>query len=447
TAIARFLARVLGCAIAASCARAEAARTISIEQAYDIALATDQSIRIAYWEVRKANLLPWAALTRLGPQLNGNASYRRREASTTASVLETGAVSSFERTTNTRAGTGDIGLTFQQPLIDLTVFPAYRLGKLSAEVAKLQRQFTVRETLFGVTSAYFEVLKQERLVAVNREALRLANEQLDLAQKRADVGEVTRSDVLRALVTVETARRTLVESENGLELDRNTLGNILNLAPNAPFSVIEPPDYPSTLPLFDELLSRAYSHREDFRVKELAIGQDTERRNEIIGKYAPSVVAQWDGDINRVAGSSSSSNRDWQATIAVQVPILTGGQREIDLRTAGHQIEETKLDRDKTAKTVEADVKAAWLNVRTLQQTLKALHTQVVAAEQGWHDLENQYAAGTATSVDVLTALNDLNTARKDLAIQTYDFQVALRNLEQVSGVFQEPRVQASKIK
>src|SRR5260221_5233788 len=169
TATARFLARMLGCAVASIVAHVEAATAggpaISIEQAYDIALATDQSIRIAYWEVRKASLLPWAALTRLGPQLSGNASYRRREASTTASVLETGAVSSFERTTNTRAGTGDIGLTFQQPLIDLTVFPAYRLGKLSAEVAKLQRQFTVRETLFGVTSAYFEVLKQERLVA------------------------------------------------------------------------------------------------------------------------------------------------------------------------------------------------------------------------------------------------------------------------------------------
>jgi len=84
--------------------------------------------------------------------------------------------------------------------------------------------------------------------------------------------------------------------------------------------------------------------------------------------------------------------------------------------------------------------------VRTLQQTLKALHAQVVAAEQGYHDLENQYRAGTATSVDVLTALNDLNNARKDLAVQTYGFQVALRNLEQVTGVFQESRVQRSKI-
>ena len=441
------LALLFASAIADGLARGADRKTISLEQAYDLALASDQSIRIAYFETRKANLLTWSALTKLGPQLTGDSGYSRSERTTRSTTSTTGAASSLDRSVNTDAGNGTASLTFKQPLIDLTVFPAYRLGKLSAEVAKLQQQFTVRETLFGVASAYFEVLKQERLVAVNREALRLAGEQLDLAQKRADVGEVTRSDVLRAQVVVETARRVLVESENVLELDKNTLGNILNLSPNTPFQVAEPPDYPSALPLFEELLSRAYSHREDLRVKELAIGQDTERRNEIYGEYGPRVVAQWDGQIAHASGSSASSERDWQATVSVQVPFLTGGQREIDLRSAGHQIEQTKLERDRTAKAVEADTKQAWLTVRTLQQTLKALHVQVVAAEQGYHDLENQYRAGTSTSVDVLSALNDLNTARKDLAIQTYDFQVALRNLEQVSGVFQEARVQASKIR
>lgn len=92
-------------------------------------------------------------------------------------------------------------------------------------------------------------------------------------------------------------------------------------------------------------------------------------------------------------------------------------------------------------------MKQGWLTVRSLQQTLKALHAQVVAAEQGYHDLEIQYCEGTATSVDVLNALNDLNTARKDLAFETYGYQVALRNLEQVAGVFQQARVQRSKMK
>ena len=89
------------------------------------------------------------------------------------------------------------------------------------------------------------MLKQQRLVEVDRETLRLTNGQLDLAQKRANVGEVTRADVLRATVTVETARQTLVQDQGALDLDRNTLANILNFAPDTPFSVVEPPDYPT----------------------------------------------------------------------------------------------------------------------------------------------------------------------------------------------------------
>jgi outer membrane protein TolC len=127
--------------------------------------------------------------------------------------------------------------------------------------------------------------------------------------------------------------------------------------------------------------------------------------------------------------------------VAVTVPIFTGGQREIDLVNSKYQIQEDKLDREKTAKTVESDVKQAWLNVKTLEGTLAALKVQVTSAEQSYHDLQSQYAAGAATAVDVLSGLNDLDASRRDLAIQSYQYEVALRNLEQVTGVFQEDRV------
>ncbi|HSI14435.1 MAG TPA: TolC family protein [Chthoniobacter sp.] len=430
---------------------------LTLEQAYDRALATDQTIRIAYWEIRKANLLPWSALAKLGPQLTASGSYNRHDHGTRSTIVQTDTVlvdgvstpvgSSFVDVSNhARGGVGEAGITYTQPLIDFTVFPAFRFGTLSKVSTRYQHQFTIRETLFGVASAFYEVLKQQRLVEVDRETLRLTNQQLDLAQKRANVGEVTRADVLRATVTVEQARQQLVQDEGVLDIDRNALANILNFAPDTHFSVVEPPDYPSALPMFTDLLSRAYGHREDLKVADLAVDQDVSRRNQIVGTYGPKVVAQLDANRAHSSGSSANSTNDWDAVVSVQVPIFTGGQREVDLLTANRQIEQTKLERDKTAKTVEVDVKNAWVTVRTLQQTLKALHAQVVAAEQGYHDLEIQYRAGTATSVDVLTSLHDLNDARKDLAVQTYGFQVALRNLEQVTGIFQEARVQRSKI-
>lgn len=430
-------------------ARQGDARLVTLERAYDITLATDDSIRVAYLEVRKAALLPWSALTRLGPQLSATTGYNRTRASTrrTAAASADGMTGDGSQTERTRANRTTAGLSFTQPLIDLTVFPAYRLGKLSAEAARLQHRFTIRGTLFGVAQAYYAVLEQQRLVRVNREALRLSKEQLGLSQTRSDVGEVTRSDVLRAEVTFQTARRTLIESENTLESRHTALGNILSFAPGTDFRVAEPPGYPTKLPGFGQLLARARANREDLRVQEFAVQQDIERRKEIIASYGPQLDANFDTSLNRNSGTSDSRGHTWTAGVGVNWPIFTGGQREIDLATSRLQIEQTQRDRDALDSAIIQEVKDAWLTVRSLEETLKALSAQVAAAEQGYQDLQYQYRAGAATSVDVLTSLNDLNTARKDFAVQTYAYQVALRNIEQVTGVFQERRVHQAKVR
>jgi outer membrane protein TolC len=346
----------------------------------------------------------------------------------------------------TRTETSNIGLTFQQTIFDLTAIPAYRLGRLTAQAAQLTYRSTIRQVLFGLSQAYYEVLKQQRVAVVSRETLVLAQQQLKLAQTRADVGEVTRSDVLRAQVAVEGNRQTLIAAENTLASKRNILRNILNLRETA-FVVVEPPAYSPVLAPFETLIVRALDQREDLRVQSIAIGQDIERRNGVAAEYGPKIVAQLSGDRSTVSGTSESRSHSWDATLSVQLPFLTGGQREIDLLRAGYQIKQTRLDYDIFAKNVQQEVKDAWLLVSTLEQTLRAVRIQVQAAQQAYEDIRNQYEAGTATSVDLLTALNELDIARRDLATQSYDYQVALRNVEEVTGVFQDERVNRMKFR
>jgi outer membrane protein len=394
---------------------------VTLEHAYDITAKSDQTIRIALQEVRKAELLPWSALTRMGPVFGGGLEHRR--------------IGTSLRDPGTSTGT----FSLEQPLFDLSVFPAHKRGRLAAESSRLARNFTVRETLFGVTSAYYEVLKGERQVEVNRQSLELASEQEALAQKRAVVGEVTRTDVLRATVSKEAARRLLITSENALEFRRNTLRNILNMRPETPFRVAEPLPCHPTVPDFASLLNKAYAQREDLRQSTLVVQQAELRRQEFRAQYAPSIVAK---------GSSRSAPRSvaetWSASIAVQVPFFTGGQREIELVNAQAEIEKASLQRELLLEKIEAEVKQACLNVETLKGSLAAVRAQVAAAEQSYKDLQNQYAAGTSRSVDVLFGLQDLSTARLDLTSLSLDYQVALRALERVSGTFQELRVKTA---
>ncbi len=407
-------------------------RVISLEQAYDLALSSDQAIGIAYVALEQAKLAPLAAYTKLLPQVNGTTSANWQ--SKRNSVNRTGSSGS-----SAASRYNDVGVSVQQPLFDLSFFPAYRRGKATLEGARLDYRAKIREILFGVAQAYFDVLSQQKLLEVDKEAFRLASEQYDLAQKQANVGVAIRSDVLRAQVAVESARRQMLQDGNTLESKRNILANILNLPADHPFTLSTPPDHASTLPSFASVLGKALIQREDLKSKDQAIRRDTEAHNEARTEYAPKVIASLDAGRNNEFDSKYANN--WQANVSVSIPIFNGGQRELNLKSTAFQIRQTQLERDQLAKTVEQDVKDAWLNVKSLTETLSALRTQVAAAEQGYKDIQNQYQAGISTSLDVLTALNDLNTARKDLAQQTYSLQLSLRKLEQVGGTFQQDRV------
>jgi len=414
----------------------EEPHTLTLEGAYDLALATDQSIAIAYAEARKGSLEPATALTRMLPTLNGTASTNRND--------RTG----FNRTFNSQLGSVGGGaqtstqgnLVLALPFVDFSVFPAYRRGKLISESTRLEYKAAIRQTLYSVAAAYYEVLSQQRIVEVSVETLRLAEENHAIALKRAEAGAVTRVDVLRATASTEENRRLLIQAENDLIVKRNTLANLLDLQ-RRDFVLTEPAasDFHPRADQLDGILETAFAHREDLRARELAIFQDQERRKEIRAQYAPGVSGQVSS--SAVTSSGKRSNSDWQAVIAVRVPLVDAGQRAIDMRRAGIQVEQTKEDYDRFRETVQEEVTGAFVLVRALRETIEALEAQVAAEAQAYQDVETQYRAGTARSIDVLDALRTLNNARKDLAVQTFGYQLAIKRLDQVSGVLEEQRV------
>lgn len=417
---------------------------LSLESAYDRTLSSDQSVKIAWWEIRKANLLPLSALTRIAPTISTGMTYTPsgQTGSRASAVAGTGGLlssSSGRVTTRTDVLRGSI--SYQQTLLDFTVFPAYRLGKLTEESTKLQYSNIVRQVLFGLALAYYDVLKQQSIVSVNGQTVELASGQLDQAQKRFDVGQTARTDVLRSKATLEDARRALIQSQAALTLARNTLSNILNMGGRDEFTLVEPPGATFDAETFESVLEQSYARREDYKIARLAIQQDIERHNEVRGEYGPRVVASFNQNWDHVTGQTTGNRSNWDLSLGLQMPIFTGGQREVDLATTKYQVEQTRLEFEKTGKSIQQEVKAAWLNVRTLRETIKAVRAGLEAAEQNYKDLQTQYQVGTATSLDVDTALRDLNNQRTVLATQTYDYQVALRDLQRAQASFQTVRV------
>ena len=404
----------------------------TLEQAYDRVAATDQGLAIARNSIREARLQPRIALTRLGTRVTGDAAYTQPESDISTSA---GTVISDSR----RAA-----LTVQQPLLDMAVFPGYRQGRLAVEAARLTYRYTARTTLFGVAQAYYDVLRQERIIAVNRQTLDLARQQVNLAERRRDVGVVTRTDVLKARVQEEDALRAVTEAENAEAIAQTVLAHVLN-RPGTTFRVEEPPPRGPVTNSLASLAARARDCREDYQAGDLAIQQSLAARRGVLAQYAPTIVAEWS---NQWVSPETATQPDgfWEAGVALQIPFFTGGRRELDLQQATLAIESARLRHEQLAKAVDEDVQRAYLNTVTLKRTLAVLRAQVAAAEENYQELQHQYKDGTATSLDVFSALEDLNTARTLLITRTYDHEIALRNLDLAVGTFEDLRIQQMDI-
>jgi outer membrane protein TolC len=412
--------------------REKAPAQMTLEQAYDRALATDQTIALALQAVVQSDLQPARALTRLTPRLNGTLGTDQN--GNTDKGLD------FDRNNGGRAR-----VALSQPLVDPTVGPAYRAGLLTAQESRLDYRTKIRDTALVVASSYFEVLQQQALVTVNKESLRLAGEQKKLAEERLSVGEVIRTDVLTADVTLQRARRTLVGSENALRLARTLLANVLNYDPGSEIGVVEPEAYALPAEDLPGLRERARRQRDDLQRLLTTVLRRGENLSETRASYLPSITASVSAGRNVNSSSTSDGTdgqTDYSAGLSVSIPLLNGGEKALDLKRDAAEIAKARLDYEKAVKQSDEEVTTAFLDTRTLQQTLISLRAEVKSAEENYSLLQQQYRLGESKSLDVLQALTDLNTSRTDLAVSLYQYQLACRELAARTADFEKVRVE-----
>jgi outer membrane protein len=275
-------------------------------------------------------------------------------------------------------------------------------------------------------------------VRVAGDTLRLTKDELKQAEARFRVGEVTKTDVLRAEVEVARSERTVIANRNALQLTRATLARVVGVP--GLVRVIEPTPPTSRGERYERLLEEAFSQRQDIRAQEAAVEVARERKNQILARYFPSINTQW--NYPRL-DTPTFANRDkfWVLTLNFQVPLFDGGVRELDLQEQQENVTQAKLQLAQLKKNIGIEVRQALLNVETLEATLETLKKEVSLAQENHRITSKQYGVGLATSLDVNTALNTLTQVRTQLIDQTYAYQVALLALDHATGIFAQPYI------
>lgn len=296
--------------------------------------------------------------------------------------------------------------------------------RITAEEARLIS--TEQAVLLNTVQAYLDVRRDETLVDLSKNNVRVIREQLRAAQERFDVGEVTRTDVAQAEARLAAARGLLAAQERSLQVSREAYKRATgdypgNLEPPPPL-----PDLPATV---DEAVAIAITEDPTVRaarLERIAAGSDVRTA---IGALLPQVSLQ--ASLRHSDTVQIERDADSRGALALQVtiPFYSGGANYSNVREAQAQVEGRGADINQALRDAVQRVGIAWSDLDVSRATIQAGQLEVRAAQIAFDGVQEEAKVGARTTLDVLDAEQELLNARGDLVSARRDEYVAAYSL------------------
>ena len=380
---------------------------LSIDSCRSLAIRNNKAMRIADLQVEKAGHDRRAAFTKYFPRINaqGMYMYTSRELSllsdeqkstlgnlgTIAGTMVPQFAALEPQLNAVGAGLVDALHTDTRNATALTVMltqPIYMGGKIVAynritryaeAIAHNQRNLSVQNTIVEVDEAYW------RIVALQSKR-RLAESYLNLVRKLdADVQQIiseglaTKADGLSVKVKVNEAEVTMIQIDNGIALSKMLLCQLCGLDIDSHITLADEDSLRTPMPVPQQVsVERAWQQRPELQSLSLAAEVYHEKVKVARAEFLPT-VALTGGYIATNPSVFNSFERKlkgmWNVGVAVNIPLITSGERIHKVRSAQAEERIARLQLDEVREKVE-------LQVNQCSQRVQEAHERLGIAEK-----------------------------------------------------------------
>jgi outer membrane protein TolC len=311
----------------------------------------------------------------------------------------------------------------------------YNQAGLAYEIAQLQAERARQTVANEVAIAYYQVLRARALRRTARDAVRRAEDELEVARKLAKGGVLEREKVLRAEVQLAQTRRALDVTEEAEGVAVAALNLAIGLNPSAPTRVAE---IPSAVPPFEkslaECLQEAVSMRREFAVAQHGIASAQVGVRVARAEFAPRLVAE--GSLLDFQQSSPRAHADLGlGLIKLEWTLFEGGKRVAEKRLADSQVRDALAQAETVADTIAFQVNRAYRELIAARKGIERARPAVEQARENYRLVLARYRTGDATPTDITDAEAALTRADNNYLESFYDFWTALARLEYAVGV------------
>ena len=238
----------------------------------------------------------------------------------------------------------------------------YRQASLAVEIAQLQTDRAYQTVANEVSVAYYQVLRTRALRKTARDAVRRAEDDLEVAKKLEKGGALEKEKRLRVEVQLAESQRLLDAAEGAEAVAVAALNFAIGLKRQCPDSdIAETSAIPPFTQSLTECLQTAVGMRREFQVARESIQSADEGRRVAKADFASPAPITADGALIDFEQSAPRGHLDLPVGgIKLEWGLFEGGKRVAELRVADSKIRAAVAQAETIADTIAFQVTEAY---------------------------------------------------------------------------------------
>ena len=440
-----------------------APKLINLEQALQIALSENASVKVADMEIERTGYARKGTYASLFPKIDGNASYQRTiekqvmymdfdmgsmgggsssEGDGSASGAESAPATSNNGIEVGRWNTWSAGISASMPLVNAQLWKSLKISDQDVELAVEAARSSRLEMVNQVKQAYFACLLAKEAFEVYKSVYENALENYKLVEMKYNARKASELELTRAKTTLANAVPDVYNAESSVILSLWQLKAVMGVDLDENIDVSEKlGDYANRM-LGDmaDSASDSLSLENNSTMRQLAIQAEQLANTIKMQQFAniPTLSLSFAYNFNAMTNDFNFSEYRWSpysyVGLTLQIPIFAGGQRHNAIRQAKVQAAELDVQRADTERQLRISIRQNLNQMETAMKSYGASLTALESAEKAYNITAKSYEVGSST----LTDLNDAQLAytQSQLAVSQaiYDFVIAKSSLESTIG-------------
>jgi outer membrane protein len=302
----------------------------------------------------------------------------------------------------------------------------------AARVIAAKKQTLARDyqTIYqDVAQAFYNILQYQGDMVVEADLIDALRARVEDLKSRVNLGRSRPSELLQAQTDLANAKVTLESQRGSLNAAKETLAFYTGV-PSAYLALKDTQPFPSVQQL--EAYVAVSPSRPDVLSAVETMKQAERQLASAVGQLLPTVSAQ--GDF--VASQDPVSNNvDATMTIQVSMPIFDGGLIAGQIHQYHELVRQDRLNVQQLQRTSDQDTRTAYVNYDAAVAQIIVLREAATLAAKDFEAQVDDYRRGVVSNLDVLTALQDYQTARIQLHNANMTARLDLINLNVAAGL------------